>query len=155
MYLAHTTSLDQGEWGGADYARLITSASPPRILRPLCLPTHPSLIPPVHSTSGDALGIWICGCRLFFKGGSKGGYQGGSIRLKLEIPIFYSSQSQQSFESRLSIFLYRLSWPIMKRCALIEFMHYPKLDQSEFNQCTLGQEFHNVYFKTRSKMCLD
>ena len=28
--------------------------------------------------SGNALGIWICGCRLFFKGGSKGGYQGGN-----------------------------------------------------------------------------
>ena len=42
--------------------------------------------------SGHALGIWICGCRLFCKGGSKGGYRGGSIRLKSELGIFYSSQ---------------------------------------------------------------
>ena len=57
----------------------------------------------IHSTSdielvdlqltGHALGIWIGGCRLFCKGGSKGGYRGGSIRLKSELGIFYSSQS--------------------------------------------------------------
>ena len=43
--------------------------------------------------SGYALGIWICGCRLFCKGDSKRGYRGGSIRLKSELGIFYSSQS--------------------------------------------------------------
>ena len=69
-----------------------------------------------------ALGIWICACRLFCKGGSKlvsrGEYQ-------TEIGTW------QSFESKLSIFLYRLSWQIMKIIC------------------------YKVYLKTRLKICLD
>ena len=54
--------------------------------------------------TGHALGIWICGWRLFCKGGSKGGYRGGSIRLKLELGTFSQAKVNKVLNLDLQFF---------------------------------------------------
>ena len=99
--------------------------------------------------AGYAIGVWICGCRIFCKGGSKGGYRGGSIRLKLELGTFSQAKVNKVLNLDLQFFVQTFLANYEKnllhimfisrqdqKCVLIEFMHYPKQDKYDFHQDT-------------------